>query len=436
MIERTVAVRAHDQKIGAVLGGGGQDFVRRQAEAHGRLAGHAARPDLLGQFPEPFGLDTLLGLQVLPNAQAHHFGIGFETRHLGRGFDDMEKHERRAPEDRFLFGRLDQTPLCIAEINRHHHLFHGPIIRLRPPAGQREIGGLRPMDTRGHLWQGPLSDMRTALLISSLALAAHAVRGQDESPPEILRDDFAREELGVNELTAPSIQRLFTELEAFKPVPVDLIASTDFDRTYNNRFQTSLNFGSLICDGFFAVVAEQEGLIQNVGRALLRQAKSLAVGQRLSTRAGSLLELGTRGDWPGLKLELIKTQADVEEAMIELRDEEMAHMISLGGWLRGFEIGTVVTAGNYSPQRAAGLMKPDVMDYFLDRLSTLNPRLKNTELATAISSRLQTIRKIAGDAADRAPSKSEVEQMRDLAVEINTIMSARVDQEGQIVKKD
>ena len=436
MIERTVAVRAHDQKIGTVLGGGGQDFVRGQAEAHGRLAAHAARPDLLGQFPEPFGLDTLLGLEVLPDAQSHHFGIGFETRHLGRGFDDMEKHERRAPEDRFVFGCFDQTPLRIAEINRHHHLFHGLIIRLWPPAGQREIRGLRPMDTRGHLWQGARSDMRTALLISSLALAAHAVRGQDEPPPEILRDDFAREELGVNELTAPSIQRLFTELEVFKPVPVDLIASTDFDRTYNNRFQTSLNFGSLICDGFFAVVAEQKGLIQNVGRALLRQAKSLAVGQRLSTRAGSLLELGTRGDWPGLKLELIKTQADVEEAMIELRDEEMAHMISLGGWLRGFEIGTVVTADNYSPQRAAGLMKPDVMDYFLDRLSTLNPRLKNTELATAITSRLQTIRKIAGDAADRAPSKSEVEQMRDLAVEINTIMSARVDQEGQIVKKD
>jgi phosphoribosylaminoimidazole-succinocarboxamide synthase len=76
------------------------------------------------------------------------------------------------------------------------------------------------------------------------------------------------------------------------------------------------------------------------------------------------------------------------------------------------------------------------MDYFLDRLATLNPRLKNTELVTAITSRLATIRKIAGDAADRAPSKSEVEQMRDLAVEINRIMSAPVNQEGQIVKKD
>ncbi len=276
--------------------------------------------------------------------------------------------------------------------------------------------------------------MRVLLYSATMVLAAAPLSA--ETPAEILQDEFAREELGVNELTAPSIQRLFTELEVFKPVPVDLIAATDFDRTYNNRFQTSLNFGSLICDGFFAVVAEQKGLIQNVGRALLRQAKSLAVGQRLSSRANSLLELGTRGNWSELKLELIKTQTDVEEAMVELRDEEMAHMISLGGWLRGFEIGCIVTAENYSPQRAAGLMKTDVMDYFLDRLSTLNPRLKNTELVSALVSRLETIRKIAGGAANRAPSKSEVEQMRDLAVEINTIMSARVDQEGQIVKKD
>lgn len=276
--------------------------------------------------------------------------------------------------------------------------------------------------------------MRVLLYSATMVLAAAPLRA--ESPAEILQDDYAREELGVNELTAPSIQRLFNELEIFKPVPVDLIAATDFDRTYNNRFQTSLNFGSLICDGFFAVVAEQKGLIQNVGRALLRQAKSLAVGQRLSSRANSLLELGTRGNWSELKLELIKTQTEVEEAMVELRDEEMAHMISLGGWLRGFEIGCIVTAENYSPQRAAGLMKTDVMDYFLDRLSTLNPRLKNTELVSALVSRLETIRKIAGGAANRAPSKSEVEQMRDLAVQINTIMSARVDQEGQIVKKD
>ena len=122
--------------------------------------------------------------------------------------------------------------------------------------------------------------MRPFFLIAALFLAL-PVQGQ-EDPQDIEMGDFGREELGVNELTIPSIQRLFTELEAFKPVPVQLIAQTDFKRTYNNRFQASLNFGSLICDGFFAVMAEQKPLIQEIGRALLRQANSLAVGQQLS----------------------------------------------------------------------------------------------------------------------------------------------------------
>jgi hypothetical protein len=280
--------------------------------------------------------------------------------------------------------------------------------------------------------------MRLFLLAAMAAAAVVAPARAQENPAgedaAAGLDDYAREELGVNELTTPSIQGLFSDLEAFKPVPVDLIAKTDFERTYNNRFQTSLNFGALICDGFFAVVAEQRGLVEKVGRALLRQAKSLAVGQSLSTHANSLLEIGQRGDWAELKLELIKTQEDVEDAMIELRDEEMAHMVSLGGWLRGFEVGAVVTAENYTPQRAMGLKRTDVMDYYLDRLSTLNPRLKNTDLCTAITSRLQTIRAIAEESGDRPPTEQDVKRMRDLAIEINDAMSARVDEQGQIIR--
>jgi hypothetical protein len=284
--------------------------------------------------------------------------------------------------------------------------------------------------------------MRPLLLTALAAVVAltPAFAQEEVSPEEAEQgaklDDFAREELGVNELTTPSIQGLFNDLEAFKPVPISLIEKTDFDRTYNNRFQTSLNFGALICDGFFAVVAEQRGLVEKVGRSLLRQARSLAVGQTLSTHANSLLEIGQRGDWTELKLELIKTQEDVENAMVELRDEEMAHMVSLGGWLRGFEVGCIVTAENYTPQRAAGLKRLDVMDYYLDRLSTLNPRLKNTDLCTAITSRLQTIRAIAAESGDRPPTEQDVKRMRDLAIEINNAMSARVDDSGHIIKSE
>ena len=76
------------------------------------------------------------------------------------------------------------------------------------------------------------------------------------------------------------------------------------------------------------------------------------------------------------------------------------------------------------------------MDYFQTRLSTLNPRLKNTELFTEINSRLLEIRSIAGEAPSRIPSLSEVERLRDLAIEINQAISARVDRQGRIIEKD
>ncbi len=275
-----------------------------------------------------------------------------------------------------------------------------------------------------------------ALLAALAVLAPPTLPAQEAAPPaeEAPADDsFMREELGVNEITTPSIQRLFAELETFRPVPLRLLDSPAMDRTYGNRLQTSLNFGGLIADGFFAVLAEQRALIQKIGRALLRQARGLAVGERLTRHANSLLELGQRGDWAELKLELARTQQDVEASMMELRDEEMAHMISLGGWLRGFEISTIVCADNYSPQRAAGLMRPDVMEYFLARLDTLDPRLKSTELVTVITSRLQTIRAIAMETPDLPPSLSQVERMRDLAVEINKAVTAKVDDRGRLI---
>jgi hypothetical protein len=124
--------------------------------------------------------------------------------------------------------------------------------------------------------------------------------------------------------------------------------------------------------------------VQDIGRELIRQSRALGVGERLAKRSKSLFELSDKGDWVGMRGELVKTQADVEESMMELHDEEMAHMVSLGGWLRGFQLGAVSTDERYTPAKADILGRADVMEYFLDRLDTLNPRLKATEMVTAV----------------------------------------------------
>ncbi len=242
-----------------------------------------------------------------------------------------------------------------------------------------------------------------------------------------------REELGVNDTTTPPIQKLLIDLDSFQPIPMKLVEANDLNATYPNRFQTALHFGSLVADGFVIVINERSQDIQDLGRALLRQARALGVGDSMTRRAASLIDLGQKGDWPRMREELVKTQGDVEKAMMNLHDEEMAHLISFGGWLRGFQLAVNSTAENYTPQKAAALNRLDIISYFIDRLDTLNPRVKQTPLVAQLISNLNAIYSIAKKADSRPLSQSEVKDLQKLANEMEAAAMAKADDKDGIL---
>jgi hypothetical protein len=247
-------------------------------------------------------------------------------------------------------------------------------------------------------------------------------------------DEYMREELGVNPITTPSIQDILKQLEVFRPIPLTLIDSAKRDATFNNRLQTAMHFGSLVADGFMLTLAERPQGVEDIGRALIRQSRALGVGERLTKRSKSILEFSGKGDWLGMRQELIRTQADVETSMMELRDEEMAHMISLGGWLRGFQLGANSTADSYTPAKAQVLGNLEILDYFLDRLSTLHPRLKKTEFVHTLNDRLKGIRDLLVQNQGRVLTKEQVLTVRDLADQAEAATVAKVDEEGNFEK--
>ena len=83
--------------------------------------------------------------------------------------------------------------------------------------------------------------------------------------------------------------------------------------------------------------------------------------------------------------------------MLELRDEEMVHLLSLGGWIRGLEIGAASVAADFSPERASKLRQLDLLDYYLQRLDTLSTPLKSTPLISQIISGLKEVRQKLAD---------------------------------------
>jgi len=275
---------------------------------------------------------------------------------------------------------------------------------------------------------------RQCLYVFSLMGSIGLLQSQDVSDKDLQQESeaYMRDELGVNDITAPSIAQVLKDLGLFQPVPMDIIAENPRDVVFDNRLQTSLHFGGLVADGFVMTIAQRTPEVQDIGRALIRQSRALGVGDRLTKRSKSLLDLSDKGDWQGMREELVRTQADVEKAMLDLRDEQMAHMISLGGWLRGFQIAANQCAKTYNPDRAKVLGRFEIMDYYADRLNTLHPRLKKTEFVSTLITKLQALREISASTTGRSPSEAEVKQMRDLANQMEAITIGPVDPDGRI----
>jgi hypothetical protein len=261
--------------------------------------------------------------------------------------------------------------------------------------------------------------VRWLLLAVSLFIIGHA-----DAAPKLSSEDIQhmREELGVNEFTAPSIDIILKELEALKPIPYDKIWRDPGDSVPQDRARLALYTGSVIADGFLAVASEKPKRIDATGRALLRLSKGLGVSDRVSKHSRSILEKAARGQWNDVKQELIRAQAEVEAAMLGLKDEEIAHLVALGGWLRGLEMTSGVVLDDYSADRARRLIQPELLDYFLERVSTLNPNLKSTKVGQTIEKDLLEVKTIITKPVESPIEKDEVKRIRDLAKDMNKVI--------------
>lgn len=252
-----------------------------------------------------------------------------------------------------------------------------------------------------------------ALIIWGIGIAVLA-----EEPRE-----HEREELGVNPYTAPSVADIFQQLDDLKPLPFEELKRDFPQATHVGREQMGMVFGGLVADGFLIVEAQKRNLVEDLGRVLLRQARSLGVGDRVIRHSASLTELGKKGDWTAVRRELLSTQEDVEQAMTELRDQKMAHLISLGGWLRGLEICSGAVQTNYTKDRAAVLWQRDLINYFAEEMKTLPPGVAHKPLFEKLRSGVGDIRDLLNRAPE-APTLEQVQALHAKAKELNLAIAA------------
>lgn len=251
-------------------------------------------------------------------------------------------------------------------------------------------------------------------------------------PADLLEDAHVREEFGVNKFTAPSIKKIFEDLDSLGDLPYDELKRPIPTTTPSDRTELALQLGGLIADGFLVVEAEKLLDLEEVGRALWKRAKILGAGTRLSSHTKSLLENSALGDWKKLKEELAKTQKDVEVEMVLLRDVDAAHLISLGGWLRAFQIACVASLKPFDAKKARILGRVDVAEYFLMSLQTLEPRIQETAHIQKLTAGVEKLKNMLDVPESKAFTKDEVEGMNTLIAELIAVTKASPTQSAKL----
>jgi len=161
--------------------------------------------------------------------------------------------------------------------------------------------------------------------------------------------------------------------------------------TRGERAQIALLLGSIVAEGFVAVEAADKERVKEVGRGVLELARAIGVEKTVLSRTNLIVTKADSGDWGAVRRELDGALTDVKNAMIELRDSQLAHLVSLGGWIRGTEVLTSVVEKQYSDDGADLLNQPDLLTYFQKRIADLPMRMRNNQLVSKIERGLNEI---------------------------------------------
>lgn len=260
------------------------------------------------------------------------------------------------------------------------------------------------------------------LFVSCAAMAiASAQHGNPNFPPVpagLLNDPHVREELAVNEFTAPSIARIFESLEALAPLPLAGFQRKIPERMPLDRADTAVEMGFLIADAFLIVQAGELGKVPDLAAHLTRYGKALGGVDQVDRHAASLLQSARDGKVDPLKVELSATQRDVELELVKLRDADLAHLISLGGWIRALEVASGAVDKQFSEDRARKIMREDIADYYASVINCLEPRIAEGPKYVALQAQLVAMQAAMTIPEGQDPTKEQVAEIRKQAAKL------------------
>jgi hypothetical protein len=235
----------------------------------------------------------------------------------------------------------------------------------------------------------------------------------------------------VDNVVVPVPSEVFSVLDKLGSPNWHEVLRTTKSNPSGDRAHVALLLGTVIAEGFIAVEAQEGEEVKKIGRSVLNLAAAVGVRKSVTARSNAIIEAADKKEWEKVRTELDGALQDVKQAMMELHDEQLAQLVSLGGWLRGTEALTSVVQKNYTRDAAELLHQPTLLEYFQRRLDGMEPRLKGNSLVAKIQKGLAEIKSpMNGENGDI--SAKSVERIHGITANLVALITSK----GAPVSKD
>ena len=223
---------------------------------------------------------------------------------------------------------------------------------------------------------------------------------QPAIPERLLDDSHMNEELGINEFTAPSIRKIFEDLEGLPEIPEKVALRARPERPPMDRCSLALQLGGMMADGFVIVQCGKMNEVKPIALDLSSYAKAIGAGERVNRHAASLLKNAEDGDLSSFKNNLALIQSDVEQELASL------------------DAATAALDNKFAEDKAKVIFQPDVPEYFHYILDGVEPEMKERRDIAKIMNLLTILQEQMTLAPDARPAKEGVEAIRKTTLEL------------------
>lgn len=277
-----------------------------------------------------------------------------------------------------------------------------------------------------------MSDYSEELVETVVGVMPEGVLGQEQlrrpgevpamfRDDELLDDSHSNQELGINVYTAPSISKIFAQLDYLPSIPEDYVLRRRPENLPLDAGKLALEMGFLMADGFIAVRSGHMNDIKPIALDLTRYGKAMGVGDKMNAYSAGLLEHAEKGQLEEFKRILASTQSAVNEELTALRDPDLAHLLALGGWVRALEASAAAIENKFEADYAMVVFYPDAPAYFDEILQGVMPRTAKRLKVDELSRLLQRLAGAMRLQAGEAPTPEKVRAIREIAARISTL---------------